>query len=578
MTRIFKILKTPEIWIFLFFIAISVLFYPAILHPSSTISGAGGGDDFGGIYSIWWQEYSTTNNLDQNNFSLINFPDGRNAQNNVYYIWNHIISFLNIFVNEIAVYNIINWISFPLSAIGMYLLVLYITKNRWASVISALIFSFSPYHFIRVTGHTTLANIEWFPFFALSILKLVETKKYRYAVFSGIFFALNFFTDYYYGLFLSIFLIIFLSVRLFVIKSHITKQKLKLAAVFCLTVFILIGSYLTPIILSQKKEANSGMLSFSRPVEDLARWGQQSIKYLLVPSQDNYLFGDFYNKIFYHGQGIPDFEYLAYLSIPAILLAIYAIYKWRKEKTENQQLDFIMILFIVTAITATIFSFSPPISPSHWIYKILPQFRVYSRLFVLVSLSIAVLAGVGLKYLFEYFKTSKLLKYIPIKRLIIHAFTIIFIIIILDLLPSFKTTDVSQPPAEYIWLKNQPRNTVIAEYPYVNTNYSPTPTYLFWQRYHHQPMINGQPEPDTTGKEQIRLQIYDITNPNSVTTLKKLGANYVFVHKDQYNKPFWRGTEIPPEKILSRSINPKNINPNLELIQRFGQTYIYKIK
>ncbi|MEW6408489.1 MAG: hypothetical protein AB1465_07455, partial [Patescibacteria group bacterium] len=128
------------------------------------------------------------------------------------------------------------------------------------------------------------------------------------------------------------------------------------------------------------------------------------------------------------------------------------------------------------------------------------------------------------------------------------------------------------------FVRNDTKKIVIAEYPYVNSNYAPTPTYLFWQRYHQKPMINGQPEPDTTGKEKIRHLIYDVTSPRTPKILKKLGATYLILHKDEYNKPYEPGGAIPPDKRLPRAVKMTNINPRFKLVQRFGMTYVYEIK
>ncbi len=76
MTKAIKILKTPEIWIFAIFIILSIIFYPAILRPSSLIPGIGGGDDFGSIYSFWWQIFSRQEGLNPDLNPLINYPYG----------------------------------------------------------------------------------------------------------------------------------------------------------------------------------------------------------------------------------------------------------------------------------------------------------------------------------------------------------------------------------------------------------------------------------------------------------------------------------------------------------------------
>ncbi|MCK4325525.1 hypothetical protein KAW55_02080, partial [bacterium] len=58
--------------------------------------------------------------------------------------------------------------------------------------------------------------------------------------------------------------------------------------------------------------------------------------------------------------------------------------------------------------------------------------------------------------------------------------------------------------------------------------------YLFWQRIHQKPMVNGA-MPGTYA-EKIRKSIIDIADPETPGVLAWLGAKYVIFHPDKYLK------------------------------------------
>lgn len=94
-----------------------------------------------------------------------------------------------------AAYNLMVLLSFVLAGYGAYLLALYLTRRPGAGFAAGLVFSLSPYHFLRVDlGHLNLAAIQWLPFFALFLLRHLERGSRRaglLAVFFLVFTALN---------------------------------------------------------------------------------------------------------------------------------------------------------------------------------------------------------------------------------------------------------------------------------------------------------------------------------------------------------------------------------------------------
>ena len=140
--------------------------------------------------------------------------------------------------------------------------------------------------------------------------------------------------------------------------------------------------------------------------------------------------------------------------------------KFQKNDFLFHEGDFYIGFFIFLAVVAWLFSQPPwwkfgPIKiymPSFFMYKILPMFRAYCRFGIVVMLAVAVLAGYGLKFILERFKTQKAK----------IAITCLFAGLVLFEFwnwPPYKVIDVSKVPPVYYWLKEQPGDFVIAEYP-----------------------------------------------------------------------------------------------------------------
>jgi hypothetical protein len=75
--------------------------------------------------------------------------------------------------NPILAYNFVFFLSFILSGFGMYLLVYYLTRNRWAGLIAGTIFAFTPYRFSHL-GHLQILTTQWMPYTFLYMHKLFD--------------------------------------------------------------------------------------------------------------------------------------------------------------------------------------------------------------------------------------------------------------------------------------------------------------------------------------------------------------------------------------------------------------------
>ena len=73
----------------------------------------------------------------------------------------------------LVAYNLSLLLTFPVAALGMYLLALHWTHQRGAAFIAGLIFAFAPYRFAAV-AHLQLLTFQWLPFILLFLDKILN--------------------------------------------------------------------------------------------------------------------------------------------------------------------------------------------------------------------------------------------------------------------------------------------------------------------------------------------------------------------------------------------------------------------
>ncbi|RXA19944.1 hypothetical protein EQO05_07305 [Methanosarcina sp. MSH10X1] len=104
-----------------------------------------------------------------------------------------------------VIYTILWLLTFIIGAAGAYLLVKYLTDNKYAAFIAGIVFAFSPYHFSRGLCFFGAATIQWIPFCALFLMKTVKEGGTKNSVIAGIFFVLVAMSDLQYLIFMGIF-------------------------------------------------------------------------------------------------------------------------------------------------------------------------------------------------------------------------------------------------------------------------------------------------------------------------------------------------------------------------------------
>ncbi|MDD5449019.1 MAG: hypothetical protein PHO42_00275 [Candidatus Omnitrophica bacterium] len=599
-------MKKTTLVFLLFIVMTTVVFtYPLVLKINSAIPGFENTDEpQASIWYYWWQKRCFHNKTDDfGECSYISFPFGVNFKHgtNFYPIWLFLTRWISMLTNPIFTYNAQVFLSFILSAVFMYWLVLFMTKDRASAFISGVIYAFLPYHFVRIWQHLGLAQIQWMPLLILSIFKLREKQSLKNVIFCAVAFLLVAFFDYYYTYFMSV------AVSLFVVYEIVYSLKIFkkppyrfvcFLIVSCLAMLLVLspiliriaGGYLHPV--SAQELLSKGYI---RSFQDLFTQSAKPLSYLL-PATTHPVFGKFSEGLIGSPlYGVSYTEHTLYLGWTPIILAFIACRNWRKRRktmsviaspegakqsqkrdcfvSRLRQLpsnddDFYIGFFVWLAFVAWLFSQPPYFTfpyfkiymPSFFMYKILPMFRAYCRFGIVVMLAISVLAGFGLKFILERFKNNRA------KTAFASLMCALVLFEFLNF-PPFKIIDMSKYPRVYDWLKQEKGDFAIAEYP-LDTE-SPNEYYKFCQTIHEKKIINGT-SPGTFGNS-IAKSIWKLSDPRTARVLNWLSVKYVIIHASGYAES--NDIEIADE---FEKIKRKRL-PGLKFIKNFGDTDVYEI-
>lgn len=522
--------KTGLIYVFFAFLTL-VATHPLIFKIKDQIAGFYSTDEpYAVLWNFWWLKHAFINGLPSYNYSTLAMPFGINyIQYSIFPLWNSINQWLTIFTSNFIAYNLEVLVSFLFAGICMYSLVCSLTKSRLCGVLSGIIYAFCPYHFVRAWQHLGLAQIQWMPLYLLSLFILIKNPNLRNTLIAAACFYLVFAFEFHYAYFM------FITTVVFFIWSKNKLKTVKSFTVMAVVILILVSPVLFAISKNTQNVISAGIKAeygFFRPFNDLFSQSARPLSYFL-PSSVHPFFGKFTEHFIgssLYGGSLT--EHVLYLGWIPLILAFVAFKRW-KNKNPGQSDSPYMGFFLLLALVAWFFSQPPwwqigPIRiymPSFFMYKILPMFRAYCRFGIVVMLAVAVLAGFGLKFILERFKTQK-------ARIIVTAIFCALVLFEFWNYPPFKVIDLSQTPPEYLWLKARSSDLTIAEYP-IDTN-GANVMYMFYQTRHAKKIINGTVP--GTYPNKVAKTITHLSEPETAGVLKWMGVKYALVHRDEYLK------------------------------------------
>lgn len=532
----------PHLYALSGYALLTLLFtYPMVLNMGSKLIGIGG-DGWQNVWNLWWTKKALLD-LHTNPFytTYLYYPQGTSLYFHTLNIFNGLLSIpLQDAFGLIFSYNAIVFFSFVFGGYGAYLLTHYLVKNKTAAFISGMVFTFSPYHLVHTLGHLQLIALEWLPFYALFLIRTVEEKSYRNALYAAFFLYLTSLCDWYYVMYLLLFTCIAASYYLLCVKSVKAARNMLVRLALVGMIFAIMGA---PIFVPMIKEANSenymilspdnsivfsaDLLSFFVPADLHPLWGQQA---------------RVWREKFTGG-----LENIVFVGYTALILGLLGVWKkWQKSRFWLYSLlvFFVMALGPILQINGA--KFTNITLPYAFLACYVPFIRISrvpARMSVIVMLSLAVVVGFGLAWLFGKIEYRRLGGKLALSRI---CTCVAIFLIGFEFLPiPFPMTQPPAIPPFYHYIANEQDDYAILDIPNATKTRNPGHYvgYMLYQTVHNKRIFGGYvsrtPRYPLLNTPLLHYLISfdhdqgpDVVQCLHLSTLAHLGFKYIVVHKN----------------------------------------------
>ncbi len=469
-----------------------------------------------------------------------------------------------IFNNITLAYNIVVLLSFIISAIGMYLLVLYLTRNKWAALVAAIFYSLAPFKLIHSMAHLHV-NGMWLPFVFLYLHKFFNLQSWKNTLLLTFFIVLVFLHSMHYFIFLPIIILIYVTVFMALKKFKFNKDNIKKIV----TAFLALLIFAIPLIIPYFQIRQE--FKQVRPIWLIEGLSPDIFSYFIFPFMYGPLAIESTQQETLVGPG------LVILALFFVLLYLFRRYKYLTHQNPNSKNIFIYVLVASVSVLISfgyyiqLTSYDPGglIGPYALFYHFIPGFdgiRAVGRYSIFALLSLCVLIGYGLPILLKRFSNYKKL-FIILVILSIFIYEMSFVIN-----GRFININLTQDQKQlYAWVAQQSDNNIFLEIPAgvdakVMVNYDLGN--IFFSRLHYKKLVNGYSGYFPPGYENLTAQLRRFKPQRDIHLIKQHQVDYLLVHFTYY---LYSGTR--KDFILSEIDKLDSIN----YVSNFGEHYIFKI-
>ena len=426
---------------------------------------------------------------------------------------------LTVVFGPIAAFGLYILAGFTATGVAMFLFVRRYIASAGVAFIAGWAYAFYPFPVVKAQGHVDFVH-GWVLVIVLwRLVALLERPDRRNGVWLGLALILAFSWTPYHILFAGIAASAF-GVAMLVVARR--RRNLR-STVSALAVAAAIGvgwmAAMTALNLAApRSEVRTHTLAEVYAFS--ARW-----KEYVVPTSEHPLVGgwaDRYRLAHYHGSNLS--ENMLYLGVTLLVLALIGLISAARARGEQRA-----VAFAATAMGIVAFACSAPPkiagagltlpTPTLFLFHVTTTWRVFSRLGVIVMLATVVLASIGIARLARGRPT------------VVRAalLSVIFIAVAGDLCarPPVGTNKLIIPPSYTRFARMPPG--IAAEYPLVPAEQSNSGD-IFYQGWHHHPLLNGYPA--GSPEEARALRLTNLSDPHTADGLAALGVRYVLLRQD----------------------------------------------
>ena len=304
----------------------------------------------------------------------------------------------------VAAYNVLVLLSFPLSAFTAYLLARHLSLSASGATIAALAYAFSPFHLAQAAYHPHIAQTQWLPLYFLALFRCLDLASPTAVAALGAATVAVTLSNFYGGLIAAALTPVAAAAYWWTTRHDHPHplQRLAITSAGLVMIAALGAAYV--FVAADAVMANRAAVA-SR-YEDLwlysARWWSYA-----VPPVAHPVLGPWARRI-WEAAGVRTglLEQQVSLGWAVVALALVAAYARLFERRLPASRNLVPVLAAI-GIVAYVCSLSSPFSgtrmvwPSDLLYQAVPMFRSYARFGVVVQLMAALLAGLGVEYLWQ---------------------------------------------------------------------------------------------------------------------------------------------------------------------------------
>lgn len=469
--------------------------------------------------------------------------------------------------NPLLSFNVVLLLTYVLSGYATFLLARRLLGDRpyapHAALFAGAVYALCPYRYGHITQLNTMTTF-WLPLILLFMHRYLEDgRRPRDLLLTGLFFTLNVLSGLYYGVFAVLMMAAF-----YFLWSLLNREPPKLRdfalgipifAIFGVVLALLLGPYL----------ALSGAADHTRDLGTVAG-GSFIPAAILTSAPESWLLG-WTGEAFgiTHENRKPVYELTLYPGLAVTALAVYGLLVRNRIPRSSA-------LYALLGLIIFVFSLGPAIPvgetfvplPYYLLYELAPGFgnlRVPARMWAIVMLCIAVLAGLGLRALMQRLGGTKAL----LALAIISLFTAVEFVPTLPVDRFIDRGPATLEPA-YEYLAENAPGAVVAEVPFASPTdaFRETPrmyrsTFGWWR------LVNGYASYFPEGYSETRDTLNTLPSPESLAELRRLDVEYVVVHPDQYEVDGMDGEAV---------LNAVRDESSLERVAGDGEAILYRVK
>lgn len=473
-------------------------------------------DTDGGLWYQWYLHYIKIHQLPYDVTNMEGYPFGYDLSSSPA---NNLIFTVQLFVlekilgfswsNLIFVTNISSILTYPLSAIGGYILCKYLTKNNLGSYFAGLVFGFSFYHVYMGRGQMSINHIELIPFYFLSLFYFLE-KKTTFSIFiSSLIFAFLFKSDAYYAFFSGIFSIIIILFYKNAKPIDIIKTTIRYYLFLSIITLLINFNFVLSNLFLFKKEGLIQTGRTSLPKNELT-----NILYYFSPIPA----GLFYERLRFFGAIL--------YSIPIFIITLGTIF-FRKNR--------ILVISLFCFLISIVISAYIPIL--YWVnilyFKFFSMFRGVGRIQLAGFLFLGLALGVTISELEKKYSKNKIL--IKYRVLVTILLTIIIVTNALNVDKTWsRNTQFSKLAALYEPIRLNKNIHTMVLYPLelnFNNNGFPPPYQLLGQIIHNKPYANGATLGSIEAAE-YQQRIKKLDNYETINTLTSYNIDTIIIYNN----------------------------------------------